>query len=65
MLVLRDGGTLNLIAERYGSTDTKLSSLNPVLQQSEPYVTAEGETLSSVSSEQNLIHPLLREVNPG
>ena len=35
-----------------------------MLQQSEPYVTAEGETLSSVASAQNLSLSLLREFNP-
>jgi len=35
-----------------------------VLQQSEPYVTAEGETLSSVAAEQNLSLSLLRQFNP-
>jgi hypothetical protein len=35
-----------------------------VLQQSQPYVTGEGETLSSVASEQNLSRSLLRQFNP-
>ena len=42
----------------------QLRSLNPVLQQSQPYVTEAGETLSSVASEQNLSLSLLREFNP-
>jgi LysM repeat protein len=61
VLVLRDGDTLNLIAERYGTTESKLRSLNPVLEQSQPYVTREGETLSSVAAEQNLSLSLLRQ----
>ena len=64
MLVLRAGDTLNLITERFGTTEAKLRSLNPVLQQSEAYLTSEGETLSSVASEQNLSLSLLREFNP-
>jgi LysM repeat protein len=63
VLVLRDGDTLNLIAERYGTTESKLRSLNPVLEQSQPYVTREGETLSSVAAEQNLSLSLLRQFN--
>jgi LysM domain len=47
VLVLRDGDSLNLTAERYGTT-----------------LTAEGETLSSVASEQNLTLSLLGEFNP-
>ena len=35
-----------------------------MLQQSEPYVTGEGETLSSVAAEQNLSLSLLRQFNP-
>ena len=35
-----------------------------VRQQSEPYVTGEGETLSSVASEQQLSLSLLRQFNP-
>jgi len=35
-----------------------------VLQQSQPYFTAEGETLSSVATGQNLTLSLLREFNP-
>jgi LysM repeat protein len=54
---------LNLIAERYGTTESKLRSLNPVLEQSQPYVTREGETLSSVAAEQNLSLSLLRQFN--
>lgn len=46
------------------TTETRLRSLNPVLQQSKAYVTGEGETLSSVASEQNLSLSLLRQVNP-
>jgi LysM repeat protein len=64
VLVLRSGDTLNLIAERYGTTESKLRSLNPVLQQSEAYVTTEGETLSSVAESQNLTLSLMRQFNP-
>ena len=45
------------------ATESKLRSLNPVLQQSQPYVTGEGETLSSVAAEQNLSLSLLRQFN--
>ncbi len=53
-----------MLAGRHGTTETKLRSLNPMLQQSEPYVTGEGETLSSVAAEQNLSLSLLRQFNP-
>ncbi|MFN4865056.1 MAG: hypothetical protein ACK5GZ_01850 [Cyanobium sp.] len=35
-----------------------------MLQQSQPYVTGEGETLSSVAAEQSLSLSLLRQFNP-
>jgi LysM repeat protein len=53
-----------VLAGRHGTTETKLRSLNPVLQQSEAYVTGEGETLSSVAAEQHLSLSLLRQFNP-
>jgi LysM repeat protein len=53
-----------VLAGRHGTTETKLRSLNPVLQQSQPYVTGEGETLSSVAAEQHLSLSLLRQFNP-
>jgi hypothetical protein len=53
-----------VLAGRHGTTEAKLRSLNPVLQQSEAYLTSEGETLSSVAAEQNLSLSLLREFNP-
>ena len=53
-----------MLAGRHGTTETKLRSLNPVLQQSQPYVTEAGETLSGVASEQNLTLSLLRQFNP-
>jgi LysM repeat protein len=53
-----------VLAGRHGTTESKLRSLNPVLQQSETYVTAEGDTLSSVASEQQLSLTLLRQFNP-
>jgi hypothetical protein len=49
---------------RHGTTESKLRSLNPALQQSEAYLTSEGETLSSVASEQQLSLTLLRQFNP-
>jgi LysM repeat protein len=55
---------LAVLAGRHGTTESKLRSLNPVLQQSEAYVTTEGETLSSVAESQNLSLSLLRQFNP-
>ena len=57
-----EGDSLAVLAGRHGTTETKLRSLNPVLQQSQPYVTEAGETLSGVASEQNLSLPLLLPV---
>ena len=59
-----EGDSLAVLAGRHGTTESKLRSLNPVLQQSEPYVTGESETLSSVVAEQNLSLSLLRQFNP-
>jgi LysM repeat protein len=58
-----EGDSLAVLAGRHGTTESKLRSLNPVLQQSEPYVTTEGETLSSVAERQNLTLSLLRQFN--
>jgi hypothetical protein len=55
---------LAVLAGRHGTTEAKLRSLNPVLQQSETYATTEGDTLSSVASEQQLSLTLLRQFNP-
>jgi hypothetical protein len=55
---------LAVLAGRHGTTESKLRSLNSVLQQSEIYGTAEGETLSSVADSQNLSLSLLRQFNP-
>jgi hypothetical protein len=53
-----------VLAGRHGTTEAKLRSLNPVLQQSEVYLTSERETLSSVAAEQSLTLSLLRQFNP-
>jgi hypothetical protein len=53
-----------VLAGRDDTTGSKLRSLNPVLQQSEAYITAEGETPASLASEQNLSLSLLRQFNP-
>jgi hypothetical protein len=42
-----------------GTTESKLRSLNPVLQRSETYISVEGETQSSVAESQNLTLSLL------
>jgi hypothetical protein len=49
-----------VLAGRHGTTEAKLRSLNPVLQQSEVYLTSERETLSSVAAEQSFTLSLLR-----
>jgi len=59
-----EGDSLAVLAGRHGTTETKLRSLNAVLQQSETYVTAEGDTWSSVASEQQVSLSLLRYLNP-
>ncbi|MFN5222512.1 MAG: LysM peptidoglycan-binding domain-containing protein, partial [Cyanobacteriota bacterium] len=59
-----EGDSLVVLAGRHGTTESTLRSLNPVLQQSEPYVTAEGETLSSVAAAQQISLSLLRQFNP-
>lgn len=58
------GDSLAVLAGRHGTTETKLRSLNPVLQQSEVYITSEGETLSSVAAAQQIRLSLLRQFNP-
>ena len=44
-----EGDSQAVLAGRHGTTEAKLRSLKPLLQQSEHYVTGEGETSSSVA----------------
>ena len=45
VLVLRPGDTLNLLAERYGTTVQTLRRLNPHLESTQTITTAEGDSL--------------------
>ena len=53
-----------MLAGRHGTTIETLRRLNPELQQAEPYITAAGDTLTSVAAAFEMTVTALRELNP-
>ncbi|MCP9819851.1 LysM peptidoglycan-binding domain-containing protein [Synechococcus sp. Cruz-9H2] len=64
VLLLRTGDTLNLIAERYGTTVQTLRRINPALATTETIVTVEGDTLSLLAGRHGTTVDYLRQLNP-
>jgi LysM repeat protein len=64
VLALRDGDSLNLLAERYGTTVQTLRRINPALERYEQISTAEGDTLSILAGRHGTTVETLRQLNP-
>ena len=64
VLVLRDGDTLNLIAERYGTTVATLRRINPQLESTQTITTVEGDSLAVLAGRHGTTESKLRSLNP-
>jgi LysM repeat protein len=64
VLVLRDGDTLNLIAERYGTTVATLRRINPQLESTQTITTVEGDSLAVLAGRHGTTETKLRSLNP-
>jgi LysM repeat protein len=64
VLVLRDGDTLNLIAERYGTTVATLRRINPQLESIQTITAAEGDSLAVLAGRHGTTETKLRSLNP-
>lgn len=63
VLVLRDGDTLNLIAERYGTTVATLRRINPQLESTETITAVEGDSLAVLAGRHGTTETKLRSLN--
>ncbi len=64
VLVLRDGDSLNGLAERYGTTVQTLRRINPALERYEEISTTAGDTLSLLAGRHGTTVDYLRDLNP-
>jgi LysM repeat protein len=64
VLVLRGGDTLNLIAERYGTTVATLRRINPQLESTQTITTVEGDSLAVLVGRHGTTESKLRSLNP-
>ena len=64
VLVLRDGDTLNLIAERYGTTVATLRRINPQLESTQTITAVEGDSLAVLAGRHGTTETKLRSLNP-
>jgi LysM repeat protein len=64
VLVLRAGDTLNLIAERYGTTVATLRRINPQLESTQAITTANGDSLAVLAGRHGTTEAKLRSFNP-
>ncbi len=64
VLVLRDGDTLNLIAERYGTTVATLRRINPQLESTQTIIAVEGDSLAVLAGRHGTTESKLRSLNP-
>jgi LysM repeat protein len=64
VLVLRAGDTLNLIAERYGTTVATLRRINPQLESTQTITTVEGDSLAVLAGRHGTTESKLRSLNP-
>ncbi len=63
VLVLRAGDTLNLIAERYGTTAATLRRSNPQLESTQSITTVEGDSLAVLAGRHGTTEAKLRSLN--
>ena len=64
VLVLRDGDTLNLIAERYGTTVATLRRINPQLESTQTITSIDGDSLAVLAGRHGTTETKLRSLNP-
>jgi LysM repeat protein len=64
VLVLRDGDTLNLIAERYSTTVATLRRINPQLESTQTITAVEGDSLAVLAGRHGTTESKLRSLNP-
>ena len=64
VLVLRAGDTLNLIAERYGTTVATLRRSNPQLESTQTITAVEGDSLAVLAGRHGTTETKLRSLNP-
>jgi LysM repeat protein len=64
VLVLRGGDTLNLIAERYGTTVATLRRINPQLESTQTITAVEGDSLAVLAGRHGTTESKLRSLNP-
>jgi hypothetical protein len=64
VLVLRAGDTLNLIAERYGTTVATLRRSNPQLESTQSITSIEGDSLAVLAGRHGTTEAKLRSLNP-
>jgi LysM repeat protein len=64
VLVLRDGDTLTLIAERYGTTAATLRRINPQLESTQSISAVEGDSLAVLAGRHGTTETTLRSLNP-
>ncbi len=64
VLVLRDGDTLTLIAERYGTTVATLRRINPQLESTQTITAVEGDSLAVLAGRHGTTEAKLRSLNP-
>ena len=62
--VLRDGDTLNLIAERCGTTVATLRRINPQLESTQTITSVEGDSLAVLAGRHGTTETKLRSLNP-
>jgi LysM repeat protein len=64
VLVLRDGDTLTLIAERYGTTVATLRRINPQLESTQTITAVDGDSLAVLAGRHGTTESKLRSLNP-
>ena len=64
LLVLRGGDTLNLIAERYGTTVATLRRINAQLESTQTITAVEGDSLAVLAGRHGTTESKLRSLNP-
>jgi len=63
VLVLRDGDTLNLIAERFGTTVATLRRINPQLESTQTITSVDGDSLAVLAGRHGTTESKLRSLN--
>jgi hypothetical protein len=64
VLVLRAGDTLNLIAERYGTTVATLRRINSQLESTQTITSADGDSLAVLAGRHGTTESNMRSLNP-